>query len=76
MEVLVYSKPDCVQCTHTKNLLTREGIPFEEREITPDLADEFRSQGLMSAPVVKTTDGRVWAGFRPDQIRSLKKVAA
>lgn len=70
-EVIVYSKPNCIQCDKTKMLLTRRGIPFEEREITTELAEEFKAQGLMSAPVVKTLSGKVWAGFKPDQISAL-----
>lgn len=76
MHPIVYSKPDCVQCDRTKKLMDREGILFQERPITDEIAQEFTRQGLMSAPVVKTPDGQVWAGFRPDRIKALTQVAA
>lgn len=76
MQAIVYSKPECVQCDQTKRLMEREGIVFQERPITPDLAEEFKRQGLLSAPVVKTPDGQVWAGFRPDRVKALTAVAA
>lgn len=76
MQVIVYEKPDCVQCDRTKQFLTREGIDYDPRPITAELAETFKAQGLMSAPIVKTPDGQVWAGFRPDLIKALAQVAA
>lgn len=76
MPLIVHSKPNCVQCDRTKLLMDREGITYEEREITPELAEEFKRQGLMSAPIVKTAEGEVWAGLNPDRIKALVQVAA
>lgn len=39
-------------------------------EDNPKKLNEFKEQGLMSAPIV-TTDIKVWSGFRFDKIKSL-----
>jgi len=34
MKAIVWSKPACTYCTQAKNLLKKNGIEFEERDIT------------------------------------------
>ena len=36
----------------------------------PEKVEEFKAQGLMSAPIV-TTDVKIWSGFKPAKIKSL-----
>ena len=36
MTVTIYSKPDCVQCNATYQMLTRKNIPFSVIDITQD----------------------------------------
>lgn len=66
----VYTTPGCVQCTPTKRKLTNAGVPFEEVDLTlPENeaeADRIRSLGYSQAPVVMTSYGDEWNGFRPD----------
>ena len=66
----VYTTPDCVQCRPTKRKLTNAGVPFEEVDLTlPENAaeaDRIRSLGYSQAPVVMTSYGDEWTGFRPD----------
>lgn len=71
--VTVYSKPNCPQCTDTKNMLDRLDVAYEEIDITRDAAamKKVMSLGHRSAPVVETPDGRSWAGFKRDKIESL-----
>jgi glutaredoxin-like protein NrdH len=77
--VTVYSLPNCVQCNQTKRLMDREGIDYLAVQLDerPDLAAQFKEEGLMQAPIVMVgNDGRRWTGFRPDLIKDLKSEEA
>lgn len=77
--VTVYTLPSCVQCDRTKKLMDREGIAYDpvKLEDHPDIAADFKEQGLLQAPIVVVgNDGRRWTGFRPDLIKELAPVAA
>lgn len=67
--VTVYTKPNCVQCTATKNYLDKKGIVYNTIDITQDLDafDRIVAMGFKSAPVVDG-DGEWWAGFQPEKI--------
>jgi len=72
--VVVYEKPNCVQCTQTKRLLTREGIIYGRVDITvdPEALAFVKSLDHLAAPVVYVSTPEKdldWAGFRPDLIR-------
>ena len=73
MSVIVYTKPNCVQCNMTKKRLEDRGIPYATVDITqdPDALDKLISQGFQAAPVVNVGD-RWWAGFQPDEIDSIQ----
>jgi glutaredoxin-like protein NrdH len=73
VKVTVYSLPSCVQCNQTKRLMDREGIDYlaVQLEERPDLAAQFKEEGLLQAPIVVLEDGRRWTGFRPDLIKEL-----
>lgn len=70
--VLVYVKPQCVQCDQTKRILDREGIEYSTVDITQDsdALEKLLSMGFKSAPVV-ITEQESWAGFNPDKINKL-----
>ncbi len=71
--VIVYSKPSCVQCTATYRALDTKGVRYEVVDLTTqpvDVVESFKARGLMQAPVV-VTDTDEWAGFRPDKIAAL-----
>jgi glutaredoxin-like protein NrdH len=70
--VLVYVKPQCVQCDQTKRILDREGIEYSTIDITQDseALEKILSMGFKSAPVV-ITEKDSWAGFNPDKINKL-----
>lgn len=72
MEITVWTKSNCVQCTQTKKELTKRGIEFTEKNLeeNPEQMQAFIDQGFMSAPIV-TTDTKTWSGFRLDKITSL-----
>jgi len=64
--------PDCVQCNQTKSLMKKLSIEFDEVDLRdhPELADKFKKQGLLSAPVV-VAGSKTWAGFKFDKIHAL-----
>ncbi len=72
MNVIVYSKPACVQCTATTRALDRQGVAYEVIDISADAGafDLVRSMGYRQVPVVIAGESH-WAGFRPDMISSL-----
>ena len=71
--ITIYTTPGCMGCEMTIKQLTKAGLPFNVVDLStrPDLVEEFRSEGLMNAPIVEDQHSQRTAGFRPDRIRSL-----
>lgn len=71
--ITVYSKPNCMQCTFTKNYLADKGVEFKEIDITTDPAaiDHIKSLGFQAVPVVEAPGKEPFFGFRPDQLEAL-----
>jgi glutaredoxin len=71
-ELTVYTKPDCPGCKMTKRELDKAGAAYQEVDLTtrPDLVEQFRAEGLRSAPVVELGDERT-AGFNVAKIRAI-----
>ena len=71
-ELTVYTKPDCPGCKMTKRELDKAGAHYNEIDLTtrPDLVEQFRAEGLRSAPVVELGAERV-AGFNVVKIRAI-----
>lgn len=76
-QVIVYSKPACVQCTATQDRLIKDGIPHEVIDISvdDDAREKVMALGYSSAPVVVAGDVH-WSGFKPDKIKELAALAA
>ncbi len=72
MNVTVYSKPACVQCTATYRALDRKGVNYEVIDISndEDALQTVKGLGYMQLPVV-VAGPEHWAGFRPDKISAL-----
>lgn len=72
MQVTVYSRPSCVQCTATYKTLDKAGIEYTVVDVSEDEAAlEFvKSLGYLVAPVVVAGDQH-WGGFRRDLITAL-----
>lgn len=72
MNITVYSKPACVQCTATTRALDAKGIAYSLVDLTEDAAalEMVTQLGYRQAPVVVAGDAH-WAGFRPDMIGRL-----
>ncbi|MBN6778839.1 glutaredoxin family protein [Pseudoclavibacter alba] len=69
MRATIYTLPNCPACTRTKQFMVKRGFELEVIDLAenPDLLEQFRAEGLQSAPVVET-GGQRWAGLRPDLI--------
>lgn len=81
IEVTVYSKPHCPQCSRTKKHLEKLEIPFTEESVLDHL-EEFKQRGHLAAPVVIVTDDGYgetpatmdeWSGYRDSNINALKR---
>jgi glutaredoxin-like protein NrdH len=72
MQISVYTTSNCAQCMMTKKQFDKLGIRYDEiaLEQHPELIEQFKAIGLLSAPIV-VTDIKKWSGFRLDKIRSL-----
>ncbi|MBW3243517.1 glutaredoxin-like protein NrdH [Epibacterium sp. DP7N7-1] len=71
--VVVYTKPNCVQCNATYRSLDAAGISYQIVDLTQD--DEAMTMvtglGYRQAPVVKCGNDH-WSGFLPQRIADLK----
>ncbi|MGI0520216.1 glutaredoxin-like protein NrdH [Microbacterium maritypicum] len=76
-ELVVYSKPSCVQCSMTYRALDAKGIPYRVVDLAADdnALDYAKDLGYSQAPVVVVDDHDHWSGFRPDQIDRIAKRA-
>ncbi|GAB3134417.1 redoxin NrdH [Tsukamurella serpentis] len=72
--VIVYTKPACVQCTATHRALDKAGVEYTSVDIMAD--EEAREYvlalGHLQAPVVVIDGVDHWSGFRPDRIKALQ----
>ena len=72
MIIIIYSKPDCVQCNATYRALDRQGIDYRVVDLTQDqqALNHVKSLGYQQVPVIIAGDDH-WSGFRPDKIGAL-----
>ncbi len=65
MSVVVYTTPTCPYCYQAKEFLTRQGVPFVEKNVAADpqaAMEMIRISGQQGVPVI-TVDGQVVIGF-------------
>ena len=76
MNITVYTKPACVQCTATYRALDKAGIEYDVVDISenPEARDYVMALGYLQAPVVVAGD-ETWSGFRPERIKALTVAA-
>jgi|TARA_R110001583_G_scaffold140852_3_gene292983 glutaredoxin-like protein NrdH len=72
MEIQIYSKPACVQCTATYRALDKQGLDYTVIDITAESGaqEEVEALGYRQLPVVVVGEDH-WSGFRPDRIQAL-----
>ena len=74
-EIIVYSKPNCMQCEFTKRWLHENGIPYTAYDVTKNerYVNRVIQLGYQNLPVVYVDNKRHWFGFRPDLMEELKE---
>jgi glutaredoxin-like protein NrdH len=72
MNIEVWTKPDCVQCKYTKQLLDEKGLPYTEIDASPGTAayGELQAKGVTAYPYV-VAGNQSWAGYHRDKLRGL-----
>ena len=72
MTVIVYSKPNCVQCTATTRALNEKNIAYTTIDLTQDASamEMVAGLGYRQVPVIVAGEQH-WAGYRPEKIREL-----
>ncbi|MGO1851800.1 MAG: glutaredoxin-like protein NrdH [Microbacteriaceae bacterium] len=72
MNITVYTRPHCVQCTATFRTLEKLRIPFAVYDVSEDeqALAAVKELGYLAAPVVVTGEEH-WSGFRPDKLAGL-----
>ncbi|MGO3230777.1 MAG: glutaredoxin-like protein NrdH [Agrococcus casei] len=69
MQITIYTKPGCVQCTATTRYLDDRGMVYATADVTADTSALATVQqlGYAAAPVV-VADGKHWSGFQPTKL--------
>ncbi len=72
MDIVVYSKPACVQCVATQKAMQAKKISYRSVDLTQDqeAMEKVVAMGYREAPVVVAGE-KHWSGFRPDMINAL-----
>lgn len=72
MSIIVYSKPNCMQCVVTKKTLDAKGIDYQSIDLSLDenALEKVMQLGYREVPVV-IAGTKHWSGFRPDLIKQL-----
>jgi len=74
----IYSTPTCVYCKTLKGYLKKNGVEFEDIDISKDeqqLQKMIKDSGQMTVPVVDI-DGEIIVGFDKQKIDQLLKIGA
>ena len=73
MNLVLYTKNNCIKCKMTKRFLEQNNITFEEHNISeePEYVDYLKEKGFQSVPVLENNSEPIINGFRPDQLKEL-----
>ncbi len=71
--IVVYSKPNCMQCNFTKKYLDDKGVEYVTKDIFESEAalEEVKELGFSSVPVITIEGQEAFNGFRPDLLDQL-----
>jgi glutaredoxin 3 len=78
MKVVIYTTPTCAYCHQAKQFLSRQGVPFVEKNVAVDrqaAGEMVRISGQQGVPVI-TVDGKVVIGFDQPRLRQLLQQTA
>ncbi|WP_159702688.1 glutaredoxin domain-containing protein [Arthrobacter sp. 18067] len=82
MQVVVWSKKPCVQCSAVYRAFNSqgmvEGIDYEVRNLPdfPDALEAFKARGLMQAPIVESDFVETFSGFNPELVKAITREKA
>lgn len=73
MLITVYTKERCPQCVATRKALSRAGVEFAEKPLTPEIVADALQNGWRSAPVVISDEHPElsFAGFSVTAVEAL-----
>jgi glutaredoxin 3 len=77
MDIVVYTTPTCSYCYQAKEFLSRQGVPFVEKNVAADrraAMEMVQLSGQQGVPVI-TVDGQVVVGFNQPRLMQLLKQA-
>lgn len=71
--IVVYSKPNCMQCNFTKKYLDDKGVHYEIKDIfeSEEALAEVTQLGFSTVPVIKAEGQEAFNGFQPDLLDRL-----
>lgn len=71
--IIIYSKPNCMQCNFTKKYLDDKGINYTIKDIfeSETALEEVKELGFTSVPVISVEGQEAFNGFRPDLLDQL-----
>ena len=74
MQITLWQKPGCVQCSQTAREFDKRGIIYQTKRLdkSAKAVERFIEMGLTAAPIVET-DTKRWSGFRLAKIQSLEQ---
>lgn len=72
---ILWSKPNCVQCTAVKRSFDKGGVDYEVRNLPdfPAKLEEFKELGFMQAPIVESPYVETFSG---NNIYLVKEIVA
>lgn len=75
VEIIVYIKPESVECKAVQRFLDQSGIDYELRDITTNVhaAEEIVRLGHEQLPIVVSPYGK-WSGYQPSCLTALIEV--
>ncbi|UUX34445.1 glutaredoxin-like protein NrdH [Fundicoccus culcitae] len=71
--IIVYSKPNCMQCNFTKKFLDQKEINYTDYDVYENEAalNRVKELGFQSLPVIEIEGEEPFFGFRPDLLEKL-----
>ncbi|NEW62711.1 glutaredoxin-like protein NrdH [Granulicatella sp. zg-ZJ] len=71
--IIVYSKPNCMQCQFTKQFLEEHQVDFIVKDVmeSDEAMAEVKDLGFSSLPVVVIDGEEPFSGFRPDRLEQV-----
>lgn len=71
--VILYTKPNCMQCNFTKKFLEDHAINYDMFDVTEDetALNKVKELGFQSLPVIVAEGIEPFFGFRPDVLEQL-----